>query len=154
MQYDDRGMSESFRLVVRGEGRPLAPAELQRLRDAYRTNAIVKLTALRRSEFDQVGFELSKPTEVEIYAEGEFDPQSSFDYGEIINADTHDKVWTMQYRRSQPAGGASKNRLVRETRVLPAGRYAAVYALNDSHDPRDWNAAPPLDPTFWVSRCA
>src|SRR5262249_19772312 len=35
-EYDDRGLSESFRLVIRGEGRPLGPTELQRLRDLYR----------------------------------------------------------------------------------------------------------------------
>ncbi len=148
-EYDDRGMSENFRLVVRGEGRPLPAAELQKMRENYRSNAIVKLTSLRRSEYDQVGFELSKPTEVEIYAQGEADPNSNFDYGWIINADTHEKLWTMQFRRSQAAGGARKNRVVHETRVLPAGRYAALYALDDSHDPRDWNAAPPFDPTFW-----
>jgi hypothetical protein len=145
----DHGMSDNFRLVVRGAGRPLTQPELQRLRDDYRSNAIVKLTTLRRAEYDQIGFELSKPTEVEIYALGEADGDSSFDYGWILNTDTREKVWTLQFRRSQAAGGARKNRRAHETRVLPAGRYAAVYALDDSHDPREWNAAPPYDPTFW-----
>ena len=46
-------------------------------------------------------------------------------------------------------GGARKNRVAHETRVLPAGRYAALSALDDSHDTREWNAAPPFDPSFW-----
>ena len=146
---NDNGMAENFRLVLRGDGRALTQPELQRLRDDYRSNAIVKLTTLRRSEYDQIGFQLSKPTEVEIYALGEADTDNTFDYGWIVNADTREKVWTMQFRRSQPAGGARKNRVAHETRVLPAGRYAAIYALDDSHDPREWNAAPPFDPSFW-----
>ena len=148
-EHYDHGMSENFRLIVRGEGRALTQPELQRLRDDYRSSAIVKLTTLRSSQYDQIGFQLSKPTEVEIYALGEADADTNFDYGWIVNADTREKVWMMQFRRSQPAGGARKNRVAHETRVLPAGRYAALYALDDSHDTREWNAAPPFDPSFW-----
>jgi hypothetical protein len=35
------------------------------------------------------------------------------------------------------------------TKTLPAGRYAAFYATDDSHDPSEWNAPPPHDPDAW-----
>jgi hypothetical protein len=148
-RYDDDGLSEEFRLVVRGVGRRLSAAELQRLHDDLGANAVVRLTSAQREQVEQMGFELSKPTTIEIYAVGEVTDGDQFDYGWIVNANTMEKVWSFDYRGSQPAGGARKNRQVRETRALPAGRYAAIFALDDSHDPRDWNAAPPYDPASW-----
>ena len=35
------------------------------------------------------------------------------------------------------------------TQTLPAGRYAAFYGTDDSHDPSAWNAPPPHDPDGW-----
>ena len=58
----------------------------------------------------------------------------------------------MTYRDSDPAGGADKNRVARISRVLPAGRYAAFYATDDSHDPSQWNTQPPHDPDAWGLR--
>jgi hypothetical protein len=147
--YDDNGLSENFRLSVRGTGRRLSQAELQNLRDRYRGNALFTLTANPRPGSEQKGFELSKPTEVEIYAIGEAREDSAFDYGWIVDANTGKKVWSFDYRRSRHAGGALKNRIARDTRTRPAGRYAAIFASDDSHDPREWNAAPPFDPTNW-----
>ena len=39
--------------------------------------------------------------------------------------------------------------MARFTKTLPAGRYAAFYATDDSHDPSGWNSAPPHDPQAW-----
>ena len=78
---------------------------------------------------------------------GEAREDAEFDAGWIINADTREKVWKLTWRDSAPAGGAAKNRMARITKTLPAGRYAAFYATDDSHDPAQWNAAPPHDPT-------
>jgi hypothetical protein len=147
--FNDDGLSEDFLLHIRGEGRRLNYSELARLRDSFRSDAVVTLTSVRPQESAQLGFELSKPTQVDIYAIGELNEDQSYDYGYIINADTHQKVWSFDYRQSRPAGGALKNRMARETRTLPAGRYAAIYAMDDSHDPNEWNAAPPLDPNHW-----
>lgn len=148
-RHDDGGLSEDFGLVVRGLGRRLAPAELQRLGDDFRSNAVVRLTSAQPEQVAQSGFELSRPTAVEIYAIGELSDGDAFDYGWIIDANTLEKVWSFDYRDSRPAGGARKNRQVHETRTLPAGRYAAIFAMDDSHDPREWNAAPPFDPSNW-----
>jgi hypothetical protein len=146
--YDDDGLSENFGLSIRGTGRRLAPLELQRLRDAYRANAIT-LTANSGPGAVQLGFELVKPTEIDIYAIGEAREDGAFDYGWIIDANTGRKIWSFDYDRSRHAGGADKNRMVHLKRTLPAGRYAAIYASDDSHDPREWNAAPPFDPGYW-----
>jgi hypothetical protein len=147
--YDDDGLSEDFRLSIRGNGRRLAPLELQRLRDGYRNSAVFTLASTSGSGSEQRGFELTKPTAVEIYAIGEAREDGAFDYGWIVDANTGKKVWTFEYDGSRHAGGALKNRSVRVTRTLPAGRYAAVFAADDSHDPREWNAAPPFDPSYW-----
>jgi hypothetical protein len=87
--------------------------------------------------------------QVEIYAEGEAREDAEFDAGWIINADTREKLWKLTWRDSAPAGGASKNRMARITKTLPAGRYAAFYATDDSHDQSQWNSAPPHDPQAW-----
>jgi hypothetical protein len=97
----------------------------------------------------QTGFALDRPTSLDVYAVGEAREDGEFDTGWIFNADTHEKVWRLTFRDSAPAGGAQKNRVARIARTLPAGRYAAFYATDDSHDPREWNAPPPHDPEAW-----
>jgi hypothetical protein len=143
---------DEFKLVVRGTGRELSANEVERLRQSAAASAVVVLRGTSGEQFQQAGFVLSKPTEVEVEAEGEAREDGEFDYGWIINADTRAKVWTMTYRDSEPAGGAEKNRVVRISRVFPAGRYAAFYATDDSHDPSQWNTQPPHDPDAWGIR--
>lgn len=140
---------EDFKLVVRGNGQPLGAHELDRLRQAAAASAIVALHGTSHEQFQQSGFTLSKPTEVEVYVEGEAREDGEFDFGWLINADTRAKVWRFSWRESEPAGGAGKNRVAKISRVLPAGRYAALYATDDSHDPSEWNAQPPHDPDAW-----
>jgi hypothetical protein len=52
----------------------------------------------------------------------------------------------MDQRHTDAAGGAHKNRAMRQTVHLPAGRYVAYYVTDDSHDPFEWNSVPPFDP--------
>jgi hypothetical protein len=145
---------DEFKLVVRGTGQPLSANDVERFRQAASASAIVALRGTSGEQFQQAGFALSKPTEVEVTVEGEAREDGEFDYGWIINADTRAKVWTFNWRDSQPAGGADKNRIARITRMLPAGRYAAFYATDDSHDPSQWNTQPPHDPDAWGLRIA
>jgi hypothetical protein len=140
---------EDFKLIVRGNGQRLGPAELDRLGQTATASASVALRAGSGELFQQAGFSLSRPTEVEIRAAGEVREDGEFDYGWIINADTRAKVWTLTWRDSVPAGGAEKNRMAVVRRTLPAGRYAAFYATDDTHDPSEWNAPPPHDPDAW-----
>ena len=140
---------EAFKLVVRGSGRRLGAADVDRLRQAAAASAVVALRAGSGELFQQAGFSLPNPTEVEIRAAGEAREDGEFDVGWIINADTRAKVWRLTWRDSDPAGGAGKNRTATLTRTLPAGRYVAFYATDDTHDPSEWNAPPPYDPDAW-----
>ena len=140
---------EDFKLIVRGNGQRLAAAEVERLRQAADASAVVALHAGSGELFQQAGFSLSKPTDIEIRADGEAREDGEFDYGWIINADTRAKVWRLTWRDSAPAGGADKNRMVALTQTLLPGRYAVFYATDDTHDPSEWNAPPPHDPDAW-----
>ena len=140
---------DKFKLVVRGKGQTLSPAEIDRLRTAKAAATIVSLRGSFHEQFEEAGFALAKPTEIQISAEGEAREDGEFDFGWIINADTRADVWRFTWRDSQPAGGAPKNRRVTTSLRLPAGRYAAFFATDDSHDPSEWNAQPPADPESW-----
>ena len=140
---------ENFKLVVRGKGQVLSQDEIDRARASNSASTIVSLPGRFHEEFEETGFALAKPTEVQISASGEAREDGEFDFGWIINADTRATVWRFGWRDSQPAGGAPKNRRVTKTLLLPAGRYAAFYATDDSHDPSEWNAQPPEDPDAW-----
>jgi len=140
---------ENFKLTVKGNGRMLAPADVDRLRAADASSTVVSLRGTFHEQLEQAGFILTKPTEIRIAAEGEAREDGEFDFGWIINADTRAPVWRFAWHDSQPAGGAPKNRRLTTSLVLPAGRYAAFYATDDSHDPSEWNAQPPHDPEAW-----
>jgi hypothetical protein len=62
---------EDFNLIVRGNGQRLGPAELDRLRQTGTASAAVALRGGSGELFQQAGFSLSRPTEVEIRAAGE-----------------------------------------------------------------------------------
>jgi hypothetical protein len=139
----------NFKLVVGGNGHELAASERDRHREAISPSTIVALRGMSREAFEEAGFTIARPTEIQIYALGEAREDGEFDFAWIINADTRAPVWRFAYRDSQPAGGAPKNRLVATSRVLAPGRYAVFYATDDSHDPSEWNAQPPHDPESW-----
>ena len=140
---------EDFRLTIHADHRPLAGVEAERARRDFESGAVVTLRGDGAERFQQAGFILSRPTQVEIYAAGEAREGAEFDSGWIINADTRERVWKLTWRDSDAAGGAQKNRMARISRTLPAGRYAAFYATDDSHDSTGWNSAPPHDPHAW-----
>jgi hypothetical protein len=144
----DTGFDE-FRVSVRGDLRTLSGADADRARLQFENGSVIALRGDGAERFAQTGFTLDRSTQVDIYAEGEIREDGEFDSGWIINADTHQPVWKMTWRDSSPAGGAEKNRVSRLSTTLPAGRYAAFYATDDSHDTSAWNSAPPRDPHAW-----
>ena len=144
----DQGFDQ-FRLTVRGQAQVVSGADAERARRNLETGAVVALRGDRNHRSIQAGFVLDRPTEIEVYASGEARDGADYDFGSIINADTRQPVWRFSWRDSAPAGGAAKNRMVRIRKTLPAGRYAALYATDDSHDPSGWNAPPPRDPYAW-----
>jgi hypothetical protein len=72
-----------------------------------------------------------------------------YDYGWIENAKTKKVVWEMTYRKTDPAGGARKNRMFDDTIMLDKGEYIVYFVTDGSHSFKDWNAARPRDPSHW-----
>ena len=136
-------------LSIDGRAQVLTGADADRARRADEAGAVLALHGDGSERYLQSGFTLERPTTVELYAVGEVREDAEFDTGWIVNADTHERVWKMNWRDSSPAGGATKNRVARLSRTLPAGRYVAFYATDDSHDAHAWNAPPPHDPDAW-----
>lgn len=140
---------DDFHFTVQANGRALSGADADRARRQFESGAAVALRGDGPERFAQAGFALDRPTEIDILAEGELRENAQFDAGWIINVDTRQTVWRLNWRESAPAGGAAKNRMARAVTTLPAGRYAAFYATDDSHDASQWNTAPPTDPHAW-----
>lgn len=109
-------------------------------------NVIVSLTKVGDDEFKSSGFSLKSDARVHIYAIGEGHGDDELaDFGWIVNAKTHEKVWTMERGETYAAGGDSKNRLCDEVITLSKGNYLVYYQTDDSHAYDDWNADPPYD---------
>ncbi len=147
--YVDDGSYRDLGIVIRGVGRAAVDRDLDSASRTFTGSVVLSLLDDGPSASERKAFELTRPADIEVYAIGELRKDGAFDYGWIQNADTRRRVWEMDYRRTDDAGGAHKNRMVRDTVRLPAGRYVAYFVSDDSHDPGEWNAMPPFDPDFW-----
>ena len=94
-------------------------------------------------------FRLDKPTRVRVYAIGEGQQRTMYDYGWIENVKSGAIVWEMTYGMSFHAGGGRKNRMVNTTILLEKGEYVLRHVSDDSHSYGDWNDDPPDDPQYW-----
>lgn len=110
---------------------------------------IVELTRMRDNEFESQGFTLLRPTNLHIYALGEYASGRFYDYGIILDAHTREKIWSMTRHNTDHAGGGKKNRLFDDVVPFPAGDYIAYYITDGSHSYLDWNTGPPYDPESW-----
>lgn len=145
--YVDDNSYREFQIVVRGDGRRATESEAANAGRAFTETAVVTIRPDSGSSSQRRGFELTREADVEVIAIGEMArDDGNYDYAWIQDVESRRRVWTMNYRRTDDAGGAHKNRLARETVHLPAGRYVAYYVTDDSHDPAEWNSMPPLDP--------
>lgn len=117
--------------------------------DFPKKNVILELTRVRDDEYLSKGFSLKQPLGVRIYAMGEGRDGDMFDYGWIVDAKTRKKVWTMDYRDTEHAGGADKNRLADEVVQLEKGDYLVYYVTDGTHSYRDWNSSAPFDQERW-----
>lgn len=151
--FDDydyyKDFADKFRIVVKGNGTSLKTSDLEKLQNTLKESAAISLNATGDDLYLTQGFEIKKPVDLNIYAIGEARDDGSYDYGWIINTETRERTWKLDYWESEHAGGSDKNRMVNETISLPAGRYAAVFVTDDSHSPFEWNSAVPYDPAFW-----
>lgn len=146
--YVETGLFKEFALTIEGAGRPATREDIAAAHKAFTGSAIATVVPDRNTSARQ-GFEITRPTNVEVYAIGELTLDDEHDYGWIMNADTRKRVWAMTYATTDPAGGSSKNRIAHETVQLKPGRYVAYFVSDDSHSPDDWNAVPATDPEFW-----
>ncbi|HSG99901.1 MAG TPA: hypothetical protein VLB27_07630, partial [candidate division Zixibacteria bacterium] len=110
---------------------------------------VFALDRIRNDRFESQGFTLKEPTQLHIYALGEFAFNEFADYAYIEDVETMEMVWEMTEDNTTHAGGATKNRMFDDVITLPAGSYMAHYSSDGSHSYNDWNSAKPFDPTKW-----
>ncbi|MFQ5604788.1 MAG: hypothetical protein ACE5HS_16075 [bacterium] len=123
--------------------------ELFDYEDMPEENIILQFTRVRDNEFLNGGFTLKKPMHLRIYALGEGRRNEMFDYGWIVDAKTHKKIWEMDFYNSEHAGGGEKNRLFDEVMEFDKGNYIVNYVTDGSHSYWNWNTAPPIDQEKW-----
>jgi len=115
--------------------------------DLVKLPVIAQIVQVLDNEDKSVTFSLAGRQDVRIFAIGEADGGEMFDYG-WIEDDKGSRVWEMQAAKTEPAGGAGKNRKVDVQITLPAGNYKLRYKTDDSHSFDHWNSLPP-DINFW-----
>ena len=113
--------------------------------------ALIDLTRIEDDAYIHRTFSVSTATRIRIYAigEGSEREREMYDYAWIMDEHTRDRVWEMDIRDTEHAGGASKNRSVDETIDLQPGQFSVYYASDGSHSFEKWNKMPPYDPYHW-----
>ena len=145
----DRDIYDDFKIVIKGNGHPLDQEALQVHLDKIRGQSRLVLNADRDDLYLQKGFELKKPATLDIYCLGEARDEDQYDFGWIIDLSSRKRIWQLDYRDSDHAGGSDKNRVVKTQIDLQPGKYVAFFVTDDSHSPWEWNSAPAYDPYFW-----
>jgi len=144
--YDPFNYGVTITTANESDSKKIAPGEIA----DPNANSIVSLTKVGDNEFVSTGFTLRNETKVRVYGIGERDNRYDLaDYGWIVNAKNRERVWTMEGRNTEHAGGATKNRMVDEIITLPAGNYIAYYQTDGSHSYHDWNSDPPFDEEYY-----
>ncbi len=140
---------EDLYFRISGSGDPLNSEEINTYQQEQKDKAIISITARRDDDYITQQIEVEQPVKVRIYALGEARRDEAFDFGWITDVRSRERIWQFSYRRSDYAGGASKNRMIDRELELQPGVYEVVYVTDDSHSYRDWNMAAPYDPEFW-----
>jgi hypothetical protein len=107
------------------------------------------MTNVGESKNLKKGFSLKKQIRVRLYAIGEGWEGEMFDYAYIVDANTRERIWEMNYKNTEHAGGALKNRMIKDKITLNEGNYIVYYQSDLGHSYGNWNANPPYDPEFW-----
>jgi hypothetical protein len=122
---------------------------VKKYQNAVKRSAIINMTNIGDSQNINMGISLKKSIRAKIYAIGEGWDGEMFDFAYIVDADTRERIWEMKEKDTEHAGGALKNRMIRQEMDLKAGDYLIYYQSDDSHSYDDWNSNPPYDPNFW-----
>ncbi len=141
--------SEKWMIRISGVDEVLSTKDVRKEQAAWLNKTAVHLINQKDDVFEKVGFTLKQPAQMLIYAIGEGALGKMYDYGWIVNANSHERVWKMEADASEYAGGAQKNKWVKTILKFKPGSYLVYYKTDDSHSAEEWNANPPYDPYFW-----
>lgn len=141
--------AEKWTVEVSNVNASLSERAVKKYQRSLKESAVVSLTAAEDGSYLSRSFTLSEPLEVEIYCLGEGWKGELFDYGWLTEANSREKIWQMQYSNADHAGGAIKNKVVKQNLQLQKGDYILYYKSDDNHSYSEWNANPPYDPEFW-----
>jgi hypothetical protein len=106
---------------------------------------LAEVLRVKDEEDRSASFTLAHDQAVRVYAIGEGVRNQMADWAWIEEARSGKTVWTMEFPRTHPAGGALKNRMIDERLSLPRGTYILHVKTDDTHAYGDWNSAPPRD---------
>jgi hypothetical protein len=141
--------SEKWKVMITGVDDELTDAEVLKYQRALKENAVVNFTQMGDDERHKQGFTLKQAANFKLYALGEGYKREMYDYAYIINANTRERIWEMEMRETDHAGGAFKNRMVSTEIHLEPDDYIVYYRSDPNHSYESWNANPPYDPNFW-----
>jgi hypothetical protein len=110
---------------------------------------LARLVRARDHDRMRQRFTIEEDGYVHIYAIGEGVYGEMYDYAYIVDEAADRVEWEMEYRDTDHAGGARKNRVFDDEVFLRAGEYEAVYVTDGSHSFEGWNARKPDDPMGW-----
>jgi hypothetical protein len=140
---------EHYGITLMGVGKSYRGELVEKGASVLDTRVVAQIVRVGNDARTSKKFYLDKPSRLRIYAIGEGQKRTMYDYGWIENMQNGTVVWEMTYGMSFHAGGARKNRMVNTTILLEKGDYALHYSSDDSHSYQDWNEEPPDDPQFW-----
>jgi hypothetical protein len=111
------------------------------------TRALIAKTGVGDDVVYQKDLKVDREVKVHIYAIGEGQRGDDVnDFGWLVNSDTRQRVWDMNLKDVERAGGARKNIKYDGDVTLPKGTYELHYVTDGTHSNDDWNSRPPYDP--------
>jgi len=111
-------------------------------------SVLAELVQVGNDQDRSTAFTLAAAHAVRVYAIAEGSGAGMADEVWIEDA-AGKRVWAMDRGRTDPAGGAIKNRLADEVINLPKGTYALHVRTDDSHAYGHWNSDAPWDPEHY-----
>jgi len=138
-----------LKIKIEGNENIIQIRDLDEIVDKYAANSIISINRAGDSESYKKRFNLKKDTDIKIYYQGEGRNREFFDYAWIYNLDKRKKVWSVNFRDADHAGGARKNLIVKDKFTLNAGNYEIYYVTDENHSFDEWNELPPSDPYFY-----
>ena len=141
--------SEKWYVTVTNVDRVFDESAVKKYQQAVKRSAIIEMTHFGEQKSLKKGFSFKKPIRVKIYAIGEGWDGEMFDFAYIVDANSRERIWQMDFHKTEHAGGGLKNRITRDVITLNEGDYLVYFQSDQGHSYDNWNANPPYDPQFW-----